>query len=214
MINICILIGAQVMAEFKPTWLYIKQHVDTGLKYFGKTTAADPYKYKGSGQYWLRHLTSHGKNITTLWCELFTDKELLIEYAKKFSIENNIVESSDWANLIPEAGHEDGGGVKGRSGKPHTEETKQKLRESRKLQNDPRLGKTHREESKEKIRQKRATQVISEESNIKRSNTLLGHVFSEERNQKISRALIGRKFSPDTIERMRISAKARHQKEI
>ena len=24
--------------EFKPTWLYIKQHNTTGLKYFGKTT--------------------------------------------------------------------------------------------------------------------------------------------------------------------------------
>ena len=202
------------MSDFKPTWLYVKQHVDTGLKYFGKTTAQDPYKYNGSGQYWMRHLNSHGKNIITVWCELFTDKDLLIEYAKKFSIENNIVESKDWANLIPEAGHEDGGGVKGRVGKPHTEETKQKLRESRKLQDAPMLGKLHKEESKEKIRQKRSIQIISEESNVKRSNALQGYVHSEERNQKISRALVGRKFSPETIEKMRISAKARHKKEV
>ena len=75
-------------------------------------------------------------------------------------------------------------------------------------------GKKHTNDTKEKIRKKRAEQIISEESNLKRSNTLKGHIFSEERNQKISRALTGRKFSPETIEKMKISAKARHQKEI
>lgn len=201
------------MADFKPTWLYVKQHSITGLKYFGKTTSKDPYRYTGSGQYWLNHLKIHGKDITTVWCQLFLDKSELIEYAKDFSIKNNIVESKEWANLIPETGHEDGGGIKGRIGLPHTEETKNKIREARKLQKSPMTGKNHSEETKEKIRQKRVTQVISEESNIKRSNTLKGHIFSEERNQKISRALTGRKFSPETIEKMRISARARHQQE-
>lgn len=199
---------------FKPTWLYIKQHNSTGLKYFGKTTTADPYKYKGSGKYWIDHLNKHGRDITTIWCQLFSDKESLIEYALKFSEENKIVESADWANLIPEAGHEDGGGVKGRPGKSHSEETKHKIREARKHQNSPRAGIPHTEESKEKIRQKRATQVISEESNVKRSNTLTGYVHPAERNQKISKALKGRKFSQETIEKMRISAKARHLKEL
>ena len=36
-------------------YLYLKQHNITGLKYFGKTEQ-NPYKYKGSGIYWLRHL--------------------------------------------------------------------------------------------------------------------------------------------------------------
>jgi hypothetical protein len=201
------------MADFKPTWLYVKQHSVTGLKYFGKTTSKDPHRYNGSGRYWLRHLKVHGKNITTVWCQLFFDKSELIEYAKNFSIKNNIVESKEWANLIPEAGYEDGGGIKGRIGPPHSEETKSKIREARKNQKSPMTGKSHSEETKEKIRQKRITQVFSEESYIKRSNSLKGHIFSKERNQKISRALTGRKFSPDTIEKMRISARARHQQE-
>lgn len=199
------------MKDFIPTWLYIKQHNDTGLKYFGKTTRKDPYRYSGSGKYWIRHIAQHGKNITTIWAQLFTDKSALVDYAKQFSAENNIVESVEWANLIPEAGYEDGGGIKGRIGKPHSDETKNKIRQSRSQQPSPMFGKIHTEETKNKIREKRKTQIITEESNIKRSVTLMGHICSVERNKKISRALTGRKFSPETIEKMRISARARFQ---
>ena len=97
--------------EFKPTWLYIKQHKVSGLKYFGKTTR-DPIKYNGSGVYWKRHLITHGSEITTLWSQLFNNKESLIEYALNFSQENNIVDSSKWANLIIENGL-DGGNFPG-----------------------------------------------------------------------------------------------------
>ena len=86
-----------------PTWLYIKQHNKTGLKYFGKTTK-DPYKYRGSGKYWKDHIRKHGNDVKTIWCELFDNKEILTEYAMKFSKENNIVESDEWANLILENG--------------------------------------------------------------------------------------------------------------
>jgi hypothetical protein len=89
---------------FKPTWLYIKQHNQTGLKYFGKTTRKDPSKYKGSGDYWKLHLKKHGNSVSTIWCQLFTDKETLIEYALKFSQDNNITKCKSWANLKPENG--------------------------------------------------------------------------------------------------------------
>ena len=113
--------------EFKPTWLYIKQHKVSGLKYFGKTTR-DPIKYNGSGVYWKRHLITHGSEITTLWSQLFNNKESLIEYALNFSQENNIVDSSEWANLIIENGL-DGGNFPGiGKGRIMSEETKQKLR--------------------------------------------------------------------------------------
>jgi hypothetical protein len=92
---------------FKPTYLYIKQHNDTGLKYFGKTTS-NPEKYKGSGLYWTAHLKSHGNNVSTIWYERFNDKESLTEYAIAFSKENNIVESTEWANLKPENGLDGG----------------------------------------------------------------------------------------------------------
>ena len=95
----------------KPTYLYIKQHKDTGLKYFGKTTK-NPLLYSGSGKHWRRHIKVHGENIETLWYQLFTDENELVNYALKFSEENNIVESKEWANLKNENGL-DGGFDKG-----------------------------------------------------------------------------------------------------
>lgn len=113
--------------KFKPTYLYIKEHSVTGLKYFGKTISKDPIKYLGSGTYWARHLEKHGKLVNTLWYRLFTDKDELKSYALTFSRENNIVESKEWANLKPEDGLR-GGGVKGIKIKPHTEDHKKKIR--------------------------------------------------------------------------------------
>lgn len=89
--------------QFTPTWLYIKQHNATGLKYFGKTTR-DPVTYKGSGLHWCRHLSVHGNNVTTVWSKLFDDEAELVAYALQFSVENNIVESAEWANLKVENG--------------------------------------------------------------------------------------------------------------
>lgn len=92
------------MNNFKPTWLMIKRHKVTGLKYFCKTVKKCPYKYNGSGLRWSNHLKIHGKDVETLWCELFTDKQFLTNYAIEFSISNNIVESEEWANLVIENG--------------------------------------------------------------------------------------------------------------
>ena len=171
------------MAEFTPTWLYIKQHVDTGLKYFGKTTRKDPIKYLGSGVRWTHHLNKHGKNITTTWAQLFNDKESLVKYATVFSIENNIVESAEWANLKAEDGlmggnHNrftpEGRKTLSKKGKNHrhTEETKNKLSLYRKNQVDPRLGRLHTDESKNKIKEARKLQIISEETKHKISESL------------------------------------------
>lgn len=117
------------MKEFKPTYLYIKQCNVTGLKYFGKTIAKDPVKYKGSGKHWVRHIKKYHNNVTTLWYRLFTDKDELVAYATKFSEENNIVESSEWANLKIEDGLW-GGGVKGIKLGPMSEQHRQRIRES------------------------------------------------------------------------------------
>jgi hypothetical protein len=103
------------MNTFKPTWLMIKQHNKTGLKYFCKTINKDPIKYKGSGTVWKRHLKVHGRDVTTVWCQLFTDKEEIQSYATKFSIDNDIVNKQDingtkiWANIIVENGLDGGG---------------------------------------------------------------------------------------------------------
>ena len=104
----------------KPTYLYIKQHKITGLKYFGKTYKNHPNNYLGSGKHWKRHIKKHGEEfVETLWCKLFTDEKELKEYALKFSKENNIVQSDEWANLKEENGL-DGGFDK------HTKESNEK----------------------------------------------------------------------------------------
>lgn len=89
---------------FTPTWLYIKQHNTTGLKYFEKTISKNPQKYRGSGTYWKNHLKKHGNDVSTIWYQLFLDQDSLTKYSLKFSIDNSIVESNDWANLKPENG--------------------------------------------------------------------------------------------------------------
>jgi hypothetical protein len=116
------------MTIYKPTWLYIKQHNQTGLKYFG-ITIQDPLKYIGSGSYWKSHLKIHGKDISTVWYCLFLSKEDLINCATLWSTLWNIVNEKDktgkksWANEKPETGIA-GGAVKGRKLPPRSEEWK------------------------------------------------------------------------------------------
>lgn len=91
--------------NFKPTYLYIKQHSITGLKYFGKTVSKNPISYKGSGKYWKKHIKKHGKEyIETLWIHLFEDIDELVSFALFFSEEFDIIESKEWANLMLENG--------------------------------------------------------------------------------------------------------------
>ena len=99
------------MKKFKPTYLYIKEHKDTGLKYFGKTVRKNPYVYKGSGIYWTRHLAEHGNNVTTTVLNKgrpFTDEKIMKKVALAFSIKHNIVsivliygEAERWVDMPP-----------------------------------------------------------------------------------------------------------------
>lgn len=95
-------------SKFKPTYLYIKQHSITGLKYFGKTTKNNPHKYNGSGKYWTKHLKKHGKQVNTLWVKLFTDINQLVSTALTLSDLYDITESDYWANFKPENGLDGG----------------------------------------------------------------------------------------------------------
>lgn len=100
---------------FKPTYLYIKTHNTTGLKYFGKTTKEDPYKYMGSGKYWCRHLKVHGNNVSTEILGYFVDEAECILAATNFSNINMIVESDEWANFRIETGIDGGDPYMGRT---------------------------------------------------------------------------------------------------
>ncbi len=92
--------------KFKPTFLYIKRHSKTGKLYFGKTTLLDKVEsYNGSGTYWTNHIKANGiEFVETIWYCLFTEIDDLVEFATRFSSMNCIVESSEWANQIPEDG--------------------------------------------------------------------------------------------------------------
>ena len=150
----------------KPTYLYVKQHNKTGLKYFGKTTKKDPLKYKGSGLHWKRHLKIHGNDVKTLWVQLFENEQELIEYAKKFSEENNIVNSDKWANLKNENGL-DGGRESGFIGHKPSEEIRKNYSERMK-KNNPMFD--------ENVKQKhllsmKSSETIKKKSQSKRGNT-------------------------------------------
>jgi hypothetical protein len=111
--------------DFIQTWLYIKKHNVTGLKYFGRTTQLDPIKYPGSGTVWRRHIKKYGNNVTTIWYHLYTDIESIKSDAISFSISHDIINSKEWANLVIEDGIN--GSVRGRKGKSHSEETRKKI---------------------------------------------------------------------------------------
>lgn len=84
-------------------YLYLKEHLTTGMKYLGQTKK-NPLKYKGSGKYWKRHLKIHGNNVkTTILGEYQTIEDLRID-GQYYSNLWNIVDSDEWANLIPETG--------------------------------------------------------------------------------------------------------------
>jgi hypothetical protein len=87
-------------------YLYLKTHRKTGFKYLGKTVN-DPFKYKGSGTHWLRHLNKHGYEVDTEILFTSDDKQEFKKVALKYSYDLDIVNSKNFANIRPESG--DGG---------------------------------------------------------------------------------------------------------
>lgn len=180
-----------LQSTFNPTWLYIKEHNVTGLKYFGKTTR-DPLKYKGSGTHWTRHISKHGNDTTTIWCQLFTDREELTQYAVEFSIKNNIVESAEWANLIVEDGL-GGGGVVGRV---VSDETRKKQmgrgssEKTRALISLANTGKKHSEETLSKMRGRVWSDLAKNTKS--QTQTSLMQTLTEEQRKKYGANLKGK----------------------
>jgi hypothetical protein len=88
-------------------YLLVKEHAYTGLKYLCKHAASsfsECEKYKGSGKYWKRHLKQHGNHVNTT-CLFVTESEKEFrEVAKNYSLQFNVTESKEWANLCNEEG--------------------------------------------------------------------------------------------------------------
>ena len=85
------------------TYLYVKTHNKTGLKYLGKTIQ-NPYKYKGSGIYWRRHLSQHGNDVTTKILKECQTNDEIKYWGQYYSDLWNVVNDNTWANLKPETG--------------------------------------------------------------------------------------------------------------
>lgn len=164
-------------------YLYIKTHRVTGLKYFGKTTSDDPFKYKGHGVYWSCHIKKHGYNVETEIVGVFENTNDATLFALQFSKKNNIVESEEWANLQEENGID--GWPKGipnfksrgrkfseehirrkseaQRGMKFTKERCENISKARKGQPSSFKGKHHSEEALEKNAQaKRKTWVVTD----------------------------------------------------
>lgn len=143
-------------------YLYVKTHNKTGLRYLGKTIQ-DPYTYKGSGVRWENHINKHGYDVST-YILLATDNfQELSETGMFFSKLFNIVQSDEWANLIPESGT--GGHIM--TGKKHTNEAKIKMSKASK-------GRLKSEEHKLKIALSNTGKFQSEQKRRKISESRKG----------------------------------------
>jgi hypothetical protein len=140
-----------IYTPIAPTYLYIKQHSVTGLKYFGKTTK-DPYKYNGSGKHWTSHIKKHSKeHIVTLWVSNLYHDTSIVNVALALSEMFDIVDSGSWANLVKENGLD--GAI---SGRKYTVEQRKKCSDrhwAKGLARDlnPNTGSKRSEESKSNI---------------------------------------------------------------
>lgn len=204
--------------EFRPTYLCIKTHTVTGLKYFCKTTKHNYETYMGSGIYWRNHLKEHGNTITTELLGFFTNKDECVAAALKFSEDNNIVHAVNeggkkiWANQIVENGLDGGATWFGprpqemvnriaekNKGKKRSPEVREKCRQNSLKGRKRKSGEWRQsEEAKQIIREKRALQVITKESREKAAEKLRGR-----KRPDVAEKLRGKIKTPETIAKMK-----------
>ena len=211
-------------------FIYITTNMVNGRKYLGKKKFDDEdnwLTYLGSGTTLRRAIKKHGaesfsRNIVCFCNSL--DELNKAEY--DLSVYLNVVESDDWYNLqYGGAGGSDGRVVtestrrkisESNTGKVHSEEFKEKMREKFKGENNPmygrirtaeyselmrqrmsgennpNYGRRRSEETKEKIRQSLKGKMVGEK------NPNYGNHLSDEAKRKISMANKGRIPSEET----------------
>lgn len=184
-----------------PIYLYVKTHNKTGLKYLGKTISTDPHLYQGSGTLWKRHIKKHGYDVTTKVLLETNDSTELKKVGLYYSNLWNIVESKEFANIVPEMG--DGGVM------PWSDESRQKLSKTNK-------GKKHTEESKKKYSQaqqkqaqylsKKVKEYLSIPENYeKRCNQLTSIWNTPDHREKMSKKMSSLKWCNDGVKNYRKS---------
>lgn len=121
-------------------YLYVKTHNITGMKYLGQTIQ-NPYKYKGSGTVWQRHIKKHGYDVHTEILLETESKEELIKSGIFYSIKFDVVSSNKWANLKEETG--DGGFSEESRLKSKLPESVEKMKNNHWAKKDPDRQKKH-----------------------------------------------------------------------
>ena len=170
--------------------LYLKTS-PSGLKYLG-ITSKDPFQYYGSGKYWRRHLKHKKVKLSEINTEVLFQTNDLLELQNKgiyYSNLWNIVESKDFANLMPETGYVSMSGYK------HSDKTKKVLSEKA-------IERKHTEESKKKM-------SISRRG---KSNHMKGRSLSKETRLKLS--IAGKNRIVTDLHRLNISDSLRGIKRI
>ena len=128
--------------------LYLKTHNVTGKKYLGQTTR-DPFKYKGSGVYWTRHIELHGNDVTTEILYESNHKDTFEKVAMDYSIKLDVVNNNAFANLVEEHGGSAGGkanpnfqdkGFTGRLDDPQIYKATDKIRNAIRHKDNPERG--------------------------------------------------------------------------
>jgi len=154
----------------------------------------DPHAYTGSGADWKKHLKEHGEDYTTeIIRECRTNQELN-KWGQYYSELWNVVESSDWANRIPETG----GGSCG-------PEAAKKISKKLKGRKKPLRSDTHKEnlskstKGKPRLRSQEHQNALTE--SIKSNWALNSNRKSK--TSAVGKANLGRKHSPEALEKKR-----------
>ena len=177
-------------------YLYVKIHNKTGLKYLGKTSAADPHKYIGSGKYWNLHLKKHGYDFSTEIIFESNDPKQIKEQGMYYSKKWDVVKSNHWANLKDEQG--DVGGME------HSPESNKKR--SNKLKGRI-FSSEHRRKLSEagKGRKDTRSKEVKKQAALKASAKLKGRKKPKGFGEQVSQRLRGSKLSEERIIKLKNS---------
>lgn len=130
-------------------YLYLKKHKLANKFYLGKT-CKDPFKYSGSGVYWLRILKKYGNDVETVILRECKDNAEVREWGMYYSELWDIVNNDLFCNMTEEYGT--GGPIW--KGRKHSVESIAKMRViAKKRGNNGVTCNGHTEATKEKIRQ-------------------------------------------------------------
>lgn len=156
-----------------------------GLNYLGSTVNKEPHKYKGSGKVWRKHLQDNflsASKLKTIILFETTDKHELRKQGEYYSVLFNVVDSPEWANLIPETGQ---GCFKSVLSEEHRKKISDTLRlrvvsdETKERRSKAMRGRTHTDQTKKKISQAKTGKP--------------GHMHTQQTREMLSKQRTGRK---------------------